>query len=229
MVNFNKSIIKPCVNLRGADLTGANLREADLTGANLRGANLTGANLREADLRGADLTGADLRGADLRGADLRGANLREAYLRGANLREADLRGANLRGADLTGANLREANLREAYLTGANLREADLTGAYLPNFQIPQEGSFVGFKKIKSGVIKLLIPEKAKRTASLVGRKCRAEYVQVLEGPEGCDKHSGRVFYKVGKTVYPDKYDNDIRIECTNGIHFFMTREEAEQY
>jgi hypothetical protein len=62
----------------------------------------------------------------------------------------------------------------------------------------------------------------------VGRKCRAEFVEVLEG-EGVDQHSGTIFYKKGQIVHPDAYDDDVRIECTKGIHFFLTKEEAEEW
>jgi hypothetical protein len=168
----------------------------------------------KADLYGADLSGANLRGANLLGADLRGANLYGADLSGANLFSASLRGADLRGADLR---------------GADLRDADLSGADLPNFSLcPEEGDFIGWKKVSGqSVIKLLIPASARRTSSLVGRKCRAEFVVVLEG-EGYSLR-GDLHYKTGETVYPDKYDPDIRIECTSGIHFFITRKEAEEY
>ena len=156
--------------------------------------------------------------ADLWGADLRGANLWRADLRGADLWGADLRGADLRGADLRGANL----------WGANLRGANLWGADLPPFQI-SEGTLIGWKKVESKIVKFRIPEEAKRTASLVGRKCRAEYAVVLDIEGGGPVETRRLVYRIGETVYPDKYDDDIRVECTHGIHFFQTREEAEKY
>lgn len=112
---------------------------------------------------------------------------------------------------------------------ANLRGATLSGARLPAFQITPVGyPLYGFKKVKGGIVTLLIPAEAKRTASLVGRKCRAEYAIVVEG-KGVSTHDNKTAYKVGETVYPDKYDDDIRIECTNGTHFFLTKEEAENY
>ena len=175
--------------------------------ADLRGAYLQDANLQRADLRGADLRGADLRGADLRGADLQDANLRGSDLRGADLRGADLRGAYLRGSDLRGANL-------------------------PHFQIcPETGSFDAWKRVTNTaggtVIKIRIPAKAKRTSSLTGRKCRAEFVKVLKG-NGNGKYDGTV-YTEGETVKADSFDPDIRVECTHGIHFYMTKKEAEEY
>ena len=139
----------------------------------------------------------------------------------ANLQGANLQGADLQGADLQGANLRSANLQGAYLNGARLE-----GAFLSAFQIPQEGTLTVYKKVDTGVIKLEVPADAKRTATLVGRKCRAEFVKVLSG-SGMSSRLGE--YKEGTMYYPDKYNSDIRVECTNGVHFFLTKEEAEEY
>ncbi len=152
----------------------------------------------------------------------------EIWLQGSGGRRADLRGAYLRGAYLRGA-----YLRGAYLRGAYLRGADLQGAYLPMFQIPQEGELIVYKKACGKVVKLRVPSEAKRTASLIGRKCRAEYVEVLEIEGGLSSVDSSRWadteYKVGEIVYPDKYDPDPRVECTHGIHFFLTREEAEEW
>jgi hypothetical protein len=226
-------------DLGGADLGGADLRRADLGGAdlhgaNLHGANLHGANLGGADLRRANLGGADLGGADLGGADLYGADLRGADLGGANLYGADLRRANLGGADLRGADLGGADLRRANLYGADLRGADLSDAKLPYFQIcPEEGEFVGYKKLQNGdehiIAKLLIPADAKRTSSLIGRKCRASAAIVLEGEGESPTYKNKLFYKVGERIEPDSFDDDIRVECAHGIHFFVTRQEAEEF
>jgi hypothetical protein len=190
-----------------------------------------GANLRNANLLGANLWGANLWGANLRNADLQYANLVDADLRGANLVDVDLRGADLRGANLEGANLRGANLVGANLVGADLGGADLENAKLPDFQLPpEEGSFIAYKKVTTGVIKLLIPEDAKRTSSLVSRKCRASHVRVLEGSGFSPTHTEKKLeYKEGEVVYADAFNDDIRVDCTSGIHFFMTKKEAEEW
>lgn len=143
--------------------------------------------------------------------------LLEKYAAGErNFAGAILRGANLRGAILTGADLR----------GAILTDADLRGAILPHFQIcPEEGSFVGFKKLDTGVVAQTIPAEAKRTSSLVGRKCRAEFVI----PHGSGTSGRGGVYVEGRIFRPDSYDDDIRVECTHGVHFFITRKEAEEY
>ena len=153
----------------------------------------------------------------------------EGSLVGADLTEANLRGANLRGANLTWANL----------TAANLRGANLTETRLPTFQIvPEKGSFIAWKKLRGGEIaKLMIPERAARVSTPIGRKCRAEYAKVLsitcrlggQLKEGTSLHGVDVVYRVGKIVRPDSFNPDIRVECTHGIHFFITRAEAEEY
>jgi hypothetical protein len=206
----------------------ADLRKADLQGANLQGANLEGADLRKADLQGANLQGANLERADLRKADLQGANLQ-----GADLRKADLQGANLQGANLREADLLRADLWRADLQGANLREADLKKLKSERCILP-EGVLIGYKKLSNGVIcKLVIPKDSKRINGLTGRKCRAEYVKVLEGKGESPHPSGAgqvLLYEKGKTVRCVKpFDGDVRKECTSGIHFFITREEAEAF
>ena len=202
--------------------------EAIKSGANLREANLCGADLREANLRGANLCGADLRGANLCGADLRGANLCGA----------DLREANLRGADLCEADLREANLCEANLCEANLREANLRGAKGAYMACPTDGSFIGWKKASGYIVKLQIPEDARRS-SAGGEKCRCDkaYVAEIQNTDGTKAnieaiHSNRdnnFVYTVGATVEVPDFDDDRWNECAPGIHFFIDRRAAVEY
>ena len=225
-------------NLRGANLCGADLRDANLCDANLRGADLRGANLRDADLRGANLRGANLRDADLRGANLRGANLCDA-----NLRDAILCGADLCGADLCDADLCDANLRDAILCGANLRGADLRGADLYGakgcyLSCPTEGSFIGWKKASGHIVKLRIPEDARRS-SATGHKCRCDkaYVMEIQNMDGTKSNADTVHsdrdqnfvYTVGATVEVPDFDENRWSECAPGIHFFIDRRAAVEY
>jgi len=204
--------IKPWADLRGAVLNKTNLHEASLSEANFRWANL----------RGANLSGANLHEADLLGADLRWTNLSEAYLRGA-----DLRGASLNEADLHEANLSGANLSEAYLSGAKNVPS------IPWTIVPSEGDIIVYKRLLEGVCTLLIPKEAKRL-NATGRKCRAEFARVLNLPEGVtighSMHDNTFVYEVGQTVTPkEPFCEDRWDECSSGIHFFITREEAENH
>ena len=183
-------------------------------------------------LKGTNPSGrANLGYANLTDANLTDANLGYANLTSANLTSANLYGANLRCANLTDANLTDANLGYANLYGANLYGANLKGATLPHFQIvPELGAFFGWKMTTKGVIKILVPNHAKRTSTLVGRKCRASHVIPLggDGLGGTGPNYSGIIYEQYVEVYSD-FDPDIRIECTKGIHFYMTRKEAEEW
>ena len=240
------------LNLQRADLCGANLYGTDLRRANLRRANLQGANLHTADLQRADLCEANLYGTDLRRADLRKANLygtdlRRADLRKANLHTADLRRANLYGADLQGADLYGANLQGADLQGADLYIAkDIDLCILEELTIvPTEGSFIGWKSCRvkdskdviKAIVKLQILEDVKRSNATT-RKCRAEKARVLS-IQSIDKqteykiafswYDPEFKYGVGEIVECSDWEDDRFVECGGGIHFFLTRGEAERY
>ena len=237
-------------DLSGADLSGADLRwenlsDADLSRADLSDASLRWANLSDADLSRADLSRADLSDASLSGANLSGANLRRASLSGANLSGANLSDAVLSGANLSGADLSGADLSGADLRWANLKRANLSGANLRYpIACPEDGAFIGYKKVKNiagqcYIVKLQIPAKAKR-CSATSRKCRCSYAKVLsithlDGTKtGLESVTNKFFgkecvYTIGEYVYPDSFDEDRWNECSHGIHFFITRQEAVDY
>ena len=191
-----------------------------------------------ADLKGADLSEADLRGANLRGADLIGVELIGANLRGANLRGADLIGADLKWANLIGADLSEADLK-----WANLRGADLRGAKI-NWPIacPEKGSFIGFKKTRTEIgnyiVELEIQADSER-CSATSRKCRCSKAKVvsitnLDGSQADIKEVVSSYdktfkYRIGEIVEVANFDPNRWNECSTGIHFFITRQEAVDY
>ena len=220
------------------DLSNINLNHSDLRGADLSGANLIGANLSDANLSGADLCYANLSGAYLIGASLSDANLSSANLNDANLCCANLSSAYLIGASLSGANLSGANLSRANLHCASLRNVkcdEHTAFYA--LQCPEEGSFIGYKKAHGYIVKLEILADAKRS-SATSRKCRCSAAKVLsittvdgseEVKEIASDRDSDFIYRVGEIVRVDNFDEDRWNECSTGIHFFITRREAEQY
>jgi len=199
----------------------------------LSGANLISANLCDANLISANLCDANLSGADLRGANLSGANLSGAYLSGANLS-----GANLISANLCGANLISVNLCDANLSGADLSGADLSGAIA--YQVPPScGAFIGWKKVMNDlIVKLKILEDSKRSSAF-GRKCRCDKALVLDIQKingesantsiAVSKYRKDFKYEIGEVVQVEDFDNNRFNECTSGIHFFITRDEAVDY
>ena len=98
--------------------------------------------------------------------------------------------------------------------------------------LPTEGDITAWKKCRGNVIvKLLIPDGVKRSHG-AGRKCRSESVVVLEvigAEEGISGYDPAVIYRKGETVSVPNFDTDRWNECASGIHWFITRLEAEAY
>ena len=232
--------------LLGPEIYGlrADLSHADLSCADLSCANLSCANLSDADLSGADLSGADLSCANLSGANLSRADLTGADLTGANLSRANLRRANLSGANLSCANLSDADLSGADLRGANLSRANLStinydsSTAFFHLQCPEKGQFTGFKKCRNYIVELEIQANALRS-SATSRKCRCSAAKVISITEFDGSDSGvksvtsnydsSFIYRIGETVSVPNFDKCRWDECSTGIHFFITREEAVLY
>ena len=131
----------------------------------------------------------------------------------------------------------QVNLSDSDLSGSNLRGVrynECTAFFA--LQCPEEGEFIAWKKVKGCIVKLLIPADAQRS-SATSRKCRASKAHVLAiyDEDGNDKESVvsdsyvTTTYTVGEDVLPDSWDDDRWNECSHGIHFFITRREAELY
>ena len=163
-----------------------------------------------------------------------------AFNTGADLRGAYLHGANLRGEDLRGADLHVAYLHGADLRGADLRDADLRGAknipFIP-LACPSDGEFIGWKKVRTKIVKLLIPADARRS-SATSNKCRCDKAKVLgitdyDGSNPIESITNYNYvmtqYVVGEMVYPDLFDENRWNECSNGIHFFIDKQESINY
>lgn len=127
------------------------------------------------------------------------------------------------GADLSGADLSDANLYEA------------KGAYMT---CPTDGSFIGWEKASGHIVKLQIPDDARRS-SAGGEKCRCDkaFVVDIKNIDGtkadietvCSDHDGNFVYAVGATVEVSDFDDNRWNECAPGIHFFIDRRAAVEY
>ena len=180
-----------------------------------------------------DLCYTDLKDVNLSYADLCGADLSYTDLRYADLSYADLRYANLLCADLRGTNLCNANFKGTILNEVKYNHETAFFA----IQCPEEGSFIGYKKVSNKIVKLLILEDSKRS-SATSRKCRCDKAKVLsiESLDGKEKftevksdYDSEFVYKVGEIVKVDNFCEDRWVECAAGIHFFITKQEAINY
>ena len=103
---------------------------------------------------------------------------------------------------------------------------------------PEVGAFIGWKRAHKAIVKLQITDDAKRS-SATSRKCRCSKAVVL-GLENMDgtpypdiqvssQYDSSFTYRVGETVEVTDFDENRWNECSTGIHFFITRQEAVDY
>lgn len=226
-----------------ADLHGINLYYSDLCNTCLQFSNLRDVILSCAKLYKCKLEYASLVDADLQCADLQFANLLRANLQSANLQNSKLCYANLVNANLCGADLRGSDLYNACVYGANFTDVivDETTKWF-NLHCPAEGSYIGYKKCRGGlIVELEIPADAKRSSATT-EKCRASKAKVIsitnldgtpvnvEDVMNCGiSYYNFYIYRIGETVEVLDFDENRWNECSTGIHHFMTRQEAVDY
>ena len=199
----------------------------------LKNKDLSDMNFCGCDLSGSDLSGSTLINTNFKCADLVGANLSGASLIGADLSNADLHDSNLSGADLIGANLQSAFLYNANLS--NIITDHTTIGY--NMYCPEEGSFIGYEKVKDYIVKLLILEDSKR-CSATSARCRCDKAKVLDiknintGKRINQIISDRdedLIYKINEIVSVEDFNENRWLGLAEGINFFMNIENAINY
>lgn len=144
----------------------------------------------------------------------------------------------------TAQNTETATFKNAVLKGVNVSDCDFSErltegakkltAYLC---CPEEGSFIAWKKCKDDLlVKLLIPERAARTGKN-SRSCRSSEAKVLEiidshgfsHNEAFSLYDESLVYRKGNSIYPKEPFDDSLFHNGSGIHFFLSRKEAEDY
>ena len=155
----------------------------------------------------------------------------QADLSCADLSYADMSGADLRCANLSGANLRGANLRNTNSDGVNLYNVDLYFNDKLRKGIKLSEPIIGWKKCQNNVlVKLEIPRGA-IVFSINNNECRTDKAKVIEIIGGNRAYSSHKFfsYYVGDIIEVFNFNCEYNVECAEGIHFFRTRKEAEDY
>jgi uncharacterized protein YjbI with pentapeptide repeats len=230
----------------------------DLTGAYLYDLYLSNINLSNIKLSGAYLNNITLNNSDLSDANLGFSHLTDIRINNSNLCCCNLTCSNLSQVNITNSCLNYGQLNDAYLLNINLHKSMLyktnfSNSYLHKIKLdsaeifwntiglslacPEEGSFIGYKKVSDCLIKLEIPADAKRS-SATSTKCRCDKAKVLEilnlktnktvNIITNEKHK-LTNYEVGKIVYADSFDEDRWNECSHGIHFFIDKRNAINY
>ena len=212
---------------RGADFSHFVIDNTDFSKADFRGVNLSGATFVKCSF-----VGTDFRRANLSGAKFEYCVFRDVKSGGTNFE-----GAEFKGLDRSSENviffhlLKNKSRSERYLVKGAVYFDHIVKRVFP------KEDFFGYKKLRNGKIaKLLIPANGKNIV-YPGHKCRCDKAYVVsisdsagEAEFGCSKFDSSFIYCVGEWVVPyNGFDENPLKECSAGIHFFLTEEEAEDY
>lgn len=198
------------------DLTGAMMRNTTWIGVEFRNVDFHDAIFVEARMHHCVFIKCRFVCADFEDADLCWTHFYDCLFEDTDMSSADLRDAQFHKCDTDGII-------------ANAR----TAGFWP--VCPVEGAFIGWKWASDCLVKLRIPEDAQRSSG-TSRKCRCDKAEVLEitrdgepVEETYSDHDFNFMYRVGEIVEEPRYNPDRWKICTSGIHFFMTKDEAENY
>ncbi len=201
------------------DLSGADLSNMDFTLSSFQNTVLDGVDFENSSVENALFDGCSMKGADFKNARMVTASFRRCDMRGCNIEDANLFGAVLEHADLEGIISNE-------------------GTKWFRLHCPEKGAFLGYKKcVNDRMVQLLIPADAKRTSATLP-SCRCSKAKVLT-IKSCDftKNFDEAWslvdenfvYKKGEWVEVKDFNEDRWQDSTTGIHFWMSRAEAEAY
>ena len=222
--------------LRGSTNSVLNLKGVSLTRNELNNIFLNNTNLERAWFVECNLNGAWFDRANCHRISFVDCSIKNARFYCTNLKYAQFIDCDLSHSAFFGANLFNAVIRRCNLTDIKYNHNTI------GLQPAPEGDLIVYKLLLSNlgshdgttIWELLIPKEAKRSCG-TGRKHRAEFAKVIRcvsHPDILEGHSvfrASCVYRVGKTIYPDSWDDDRWNECSNGIHFFLSRQEAEEY
>lgn len=244
--NLSGLTIGPDVNLHRINLIRVNLQ-----GTTFNRLDLHNAHFLECDMQNTYFTQCYMDQVWLRNLSAESAIFDMCNFVGAKfvnviMRRAYFTGTDLRDSKFTKCDVEFAYFNSAVLTGTTFSLTNIEKAYKDYLTVglhpAPEGDLIGYGKKGDYIVTLLIPKEARRSCA-TSRKYRAEYVKVLSietlfgtpGPSAItnqyctEGHTKSVRYAVGEYAYPDTWDENRWNECSNGIHFWLTKEEARQW
>ncbi len=216
-----------------ADLSDCDLSQLDMSYSDMSYSNMRGADMSYSDMSYSNMSYSNMRGADMSYSDMSYSDMNHANMRYANMCGSNMSYANMRYANMCGSNMSYANLGYSIMRGGDKRNIIYNGATsFFAIQCPEEGSFIGYKKCQDKIVTLQITEDAERS-SATSRKCRCSKAKVISIEDGltsiASDYDESFIYKVGEVAEVEFFDKDRWNECSTGIHFFITKQEAINY
>jgi len=237
MANMSFCILDESI-FRGSCLYGCDFYKASMLGTMFEGANIYNSNFIRTDLSGSSyFSHSTLDFCDFWSSTLIACNFEHARLVGCSFYNSTLGDANFHDSINENTCIEKCSVSNA----KDLPETSLA--------CPEIGSFIGFKLAvkydddlcKYYIVTLKIPEDARRTSAVGSIKCRCDKAEVMaieqidgkedEEPvtEVCSLRDLRFKYRLCETVTEPNYDGNRSVECSRGIHFFMSKLDAINY
>ena len=242
--HFNKAYMR-CATLTGAEIShssfeGANLNEASLMNAvisytRMEGTRMVRAVITDVSLYVVLMGGADLGGASFEGSKLGSVNMRMANIQSANFTSSCItESCCFEHAHLTNATFTSASIsKDTSFDFADLHRCEFDGDEKNRLGRILDRPVTGYKKSREGDIVTLEIPKGAIVFSINNSKCRTNRAKVTDTdgkPELSSIFDKEFKYRVGDEIAPTGgFELMYNVECAPGIHFFLTREEAEAY
>ena len=214
---------------RSSLLREVSFKNMDLSGYNLSGIDFTLSSFENVRLENVDFSGAAVENVLFDGCSVKGAVFRNVNMKTASMRYCDMTGCDIRGANLFGAVLEHAKLD-------GIISDERTQWF--RMHCPEKGAILGYKKcVNDRLVQLLIPADAKRTSATLP-SCRCSKAKVLtiksfdsteEFDEAWSLVDENFVYHKGEWVEVSDFNEDRWMDSTTGLHFWMSREEANRY
>ena len=222
-------------------LSYLDLSEMDLSDTDFSNLAFVGVNFSDCELKNVIFKNCIFKNCTFTYADLINADFENTVMNFCNFYNANMSHANFSKTTISECNFAFADLMYSCFTNSFFTNNNLRGAwvidiidrpYIP-LACPEEGEFIGWKKVwdeeRSYLIKLKIPKNAKRSSATTN-KCRCDMAEVLsiqrieydesmnyKLTDSVDLITNYNFcttiYKVGETVLPDSFDEDRFQEC----------------
>lgn len=233
-VNLNNAEIRNCY-FKNTILTQAKLQNAILTNNDFINSLLDECNLSEINIIDSRIICCNLSSVDLVESILIDDTFERCNFDLANLKNSYIKLSNLYNNNFYGSFLKDAEIKNSRLNGSNLIETRFDEVQI-NLKEYRKGKvltedIIGYKQCLNHVIVTLKIPRGAIVFSVNGQKCRTNKAEVIaiDGANRAYSRYNRMSYYVGDKFNIYNFNCEYNQECSEGIHFFMTREEAEAF
>lgn len=225
-------------------LENVNFSNKMLEGVNFSNSFLRNCNFQDTTIKDCMFYHAILDHVDFRTSEIFTSSFEKAYITGCDTNRSSIFNANffeasVKWSDFFLSVFRNCNFANSLWRNSSLFAADFIDCRLSPeltnlLTTAPKGRFTGWKKLRNDyTAKLLIKGDVVGSTTRKYRTNAARVIAIYNGDKkvdyGYSLYDSKFMYKVGAEITTDMFDQNPTTACGHGIHFFMTRIDAEQY